>query len=108
MYVYPQNHVHIGLCEIEWCMNLLLLCMCICRAVEQFVARFPQYLNHQKDDGYSPLHIAVANNHPDIAEFLAQQVSFIEHVSYTLVNVHLSLQRYLFGRREYNRIVRCP
>ena len=66
-------------------MNLLLLCMCIYRAVEQFVARFPQYLNRQKDDGYSPLHIAVANNHPDVAEFLAQQVS---HVSYTLVNVH--------------------
>ena len=39
------------------------------------MAHFPQYLNHQKDDGYSPLHIAVANNHPDIAEFLAQQVS---------------------------------
>ena len=41
------------------------------------MARFPQYLNRQKDDGYSPLHIAVANNHPDVAEFLAQQVSFI-------------------------------
>ena len=65
------------------------MCMCIYifRAVEQFVAHFPQCLNHQKDDGYSPLHIAVANNHPDVAEFLAQQVSDLACQLHTC-NVH--------------------
>ena len=45
------------------------------RAMEQILTHFPQYVNLQKDDGYAPLHVAVANNHPDIAEFLVQQVS---------------------------------
>lgn len=80
-------------------MNLLLMCMCICRAVEQFVARFPQYLNRQKDDGYSPLHIAVANNHPDVAEFLAQQVSIINMSATHLWMCILSLQQY-FVQKE--------
>lgn len=55
------------------------------------MAHFPQYLNHQKDDGYSPLHIAVANNHPDIAEFLAQQVSGLTCQLHTC-NVRFKLQ----------------
>ena len=38
---------------------------------------FPQHVNMQKDDGYTPLHVAVANNHPDIAELLVQQVSHL-------------------------------
>ena len=80
-------------------MNLLLMCMCICRAVEQFVARFPQYLNRQKDDGYSPLHIAVANNHPDVAEFLAQQVIIINMSATHLWMCILSLQQY-FVQKE--------
>jgi len=43
--------------------------------MEQIVTHFPQCINFQKDDGYTPLHVAVMNNHPDIAEFLVQQVS---------------------------------
>ena len=36
---------------------------------------FPEHINLQKhDDGYFPLHVAVANNSIDIAELLLQQV----------------------------------
>lgn len=37
---------------------------------------FPEHINLQKaDDGYSSLHIAVANKHCDVAELLVQQVN---------------------------------
>ncbi len=45
------------------------------RAVERMVAHHPDMINIQKvEDGYTPLHVAVANNQPAVAEFLSQQV----------------------------------
>ena len=36
---------------------------------------FPEHINlEQQDDGYCPLHVAVANDSIDIAELLLQQV----------------------------------
>ena len=43
--------------------------------VEELVKRYPQYINDCKDDGYTPLHIAAANNHADIVALLAAHVS---------------------------------
>ena len=48
--------------------------ICSFRAMEQLLVHFPYLISFQKDDGYSPLHVAAANNNPDIVDLLAQQV----------------------------------
>ena len=46
-----------------------------CRIVERMLMHFPEHINFQKeDDGYSPLHVAVANKHLDVLELFLQQV----------------------------------
>ena len=59
----PTKITHYTVCEFP------------CRAMEWIIAGHPKLVNLQKtEDGYTPLHIAAANNHPDIAYLLAQQV----------------------------------
>ena len=52
----------------------MVVFLCGSRAVEQMIIHRPDLINFTKEDGYSPLHMAAANNRVDIADFLAQQV----------------------------------
>ena len=45
------------------------------RAVRMIVAKQPALCSIQKDDGYTPLHVAVVNNHLDIIRVLLETVS---------------------------------
>ena len=55
-------------------MTSMMVFVCGSRAVEQMIIHRPDLINFTKKDGYSPLHVAAANNRVHIADFLAQQV----------------------------------
>lgn len=45
------------------------------RGMEQFIKRDPTCVNRQKDDGFTPLHLASLNNHLDLVTVIAETVS---------------------------------
>lgn len=49
------------------------------RGLEEFIRYHPQLINLQKDDGFSPLHIAAVNDHCDLVSFIASHVS-LKHI----------------------------
>ena len=47
----------------------------LCSGMEEILRFHPELVNQPKDDGYTPLHIAAANNYADLVSLIASHVS---------------------------------
>ena len=57
-------------------MYMDLACFCpLCSGLEEILRFHPELVNLPKDDGYTPLHIAAANNFADLVSLIASHVS---------------------------------
>lgn len=57
-------------------MDLHIASFCpLCSGLEEILRFHPELVNLPKDDGYTPLHIAAANNFADLVSLIASHVS---------------------------------
>lgn len=65
--------------------NLMIFISFCFSGLEECLRFYPEYVNLTKDDGYTPLHLASANNYADLVSLIASNVS----LSYTCTCVQL-------------------
>ena len=64
------------LCCLSRCMYMDLACFYpLFSGLEEILRFHPELVNLPKDDGYTPLHIAAANNFADLICLIASHVS---------------------------------
>ena len=68
-----QNMALVGML-IHNCLACNDLCF-LFSAVEESIEYFPELVNLKDDDGKTPLHIAIANDHFHLATYLMEMVS---------------------------------
>lgn len=56
----------------------------LCSAIEMFIKHNPVCVNLQKDDGYTPLHLAALNNHLDVLTTILDSVCFINFLIFVM------------------------
>ena len=60
------------------CLHHLLHACIVYRGIEEIARYCPEHINVKKDNGSTPLHVAVANEHCGVVSLLACHVSHAE------------------------------
>lgn len=58
------------------------------RAMKQFIHMCPCHVGMKQDTGFSPLHLAAANDHPDILTALINYVSIAQRMHINSSSLH--------------------